>query len=398
MFYKHLLLFLFCFSSFLLFSQNYKAKVYNLKNGSIDSIIYTLNDSTKIEDYTQFYIGNYNNNISQLDNSIPYDNICPNTNFTLKQRAIDYYNIEDFPIRTSVVLFRMQNDTLRQTCSGSIISGKNVLTASHCVSSLSYDTLLSDSFMVCPVYNNGNTNRILDCSWVDKIYTFKNNNLGWEDIAVLELEKSIGLKTGWIGIGYNDNDSLLGDGIFYKFSYPGTTILTLDSNEYNGDTLYFSYGKVDYFSTSFIGIHNYQGGIPGESGSSIIKTINNEFYVSYGVLSFSGFLRHSRINNATFHAIEEIINPYLNINNLIVTDDLLFKIYPNPGTNYLNIDSKMDVEISSCSIISMMGYKLMDIEINTLPQKININDLANGYYILKIVSNNKVYMFKFIKV
>lgn len=213
----------------------------------------------------------------------------------------------------------------------------------------------------------------------------------------MELDKPLGLKTGWIGIGYNNNDSLLADGIFYKFSYPGVTILSIDSNEYNGDTLYFTYGKVDYFTGAGIGVQNYIRGIPGESGSSIIKIRNDEFYVSYGVLSFSSNIYHSRIRNATFHAIKVIINPYLNPNKLDVSDDDLFYIYPNPASEYLSIQSELDVEISSCSLYNMMGYKLFDAAINTLPQKLDIKSLSPGCYILKILSDNKVYVLKFIK-
>lgn len=381
-----------------LFSQNYKAMIYNLKNGETDSIIYSVDDSTKIAASTNFNIGNYNTGVNQLEISVPYENVWTNTNFTRKQKVSDLYNLENFPIRTSVKLFRMENDTLKQTCSGSIISGKHVLTAAHCVASLSKDSLRVDSMYVSPIYNDGEFNRILDCSWVEKIYTFKNRINGWEDIAILELEKPLGIKTGWIGLGYNNNDSTLSDGVFYKFSYPGVTYLMLDSNEYNGDTLYFSFGKINDFTESSIGVRNCVSGIPGESGSSLIKIDNSKLYTSYGVLSWSTNIRHSRINNATFHAIEKIIQPYLNPSDLIIPDDELFEIYPNPAQNFLSLESKIDIEITSCSLYNMMGYKLFDISINTMPHTINITNLHQGCYVLRLSAEDKIITLKFIKI
>lgn len=69
----------------------------------------------------------------------------------------------------------------------------------------------------------------------------------------MELEKSIGDDKGWISISFDSIDSSFLDGIFYKFSYPATTILSSDSNSYNGDTLYYDYGIADIVNDNSFG-------------------------------------------------------------------------------------------------------------------------------------------------
>lgn len=385
---KVFLLFFFCLIINGSYSQAYKAMVYDLKSRKIDSIFYTNFDTTKNEDRTDFYVGKYNNNYNQLEMSLPTDNIWNDIQFTLKQKVSDKFTLEDFPIRTSIKLFRMENDTLKQTCSGSIISGRHILTAAHCILDYSKDSLKIDSLMVSPVFDNGEFSDIFDCSWVNKVYTFRNSIPSREDFAILELEKPLGIKTGWISIGYNNDDPSLGEGIFYKFSYPGRTMLMLDSNEYNGDTLFFTYGKVDYFNKNSVGVQGYHNGIPGESGSSIIKIQNYDSYITYGVLSFSGNLTHSRITNRTFYAIKSIIEEDLDLNNFLIEKDDLFVVYPNPSAYEIWIDSPIDIEIQSCSLFNSLGYKLFDIAINTLPRVVDISYLAQGIYIIKINSGN----------
>jgi hypothetical protein len=76
------------------------------------------------------------------------------------------------------------------------------------------------------------------------------------------------------------------DGIFYKFSYPASTIPALDSNSYNGDTLYYGYGIADIVNENNFGVM-HTNGIPGESGSSLIKIENNKTYTSYWIFEKS---------------------------------------------------------------------------------------------------------------
>ena len=70
-----------------------------------------------------------------------------------------------------------------------------------------------------------------------------------------------------------------------------------------------------------------------------------------------------------------------------------FKIYPNPAINFINIETKE--KISEVSILDFSG-KVLSKQQNNL-NKISVDQLPKGNYILKIKSNQKDADYKFIK-
>ena len=279
---------------------------FDLFDSSVDTINSISFDSSITSESTVFFKGLFDEYIVPLDETIPISNIYPGSNFTFKRQASLDYNITGFPIRTSIKLYRYENDSLKSKCSGILISRKHVLTACHCVAQFSNDSLLYTSLFVSPVYDNGQFNTFLKGSRVKKVYFPENWDFN-KDFSILELEEPIGVDNGWISIGFEEDTSILLNGIFYKFSYPAIYLPQVDSNEFNGDTLYYGYGLVDNAEENFLMISGASG-IPGESGSSIIKISYNNLYTSYGTLSFSGDLRHSRITNWKYFAIKHFIN------------------------------------------------------------------------------------------
>ncbi len=267
---KNLLILILFLIGFKSIAQDRKILGFDLFEGTVDTLSIPDFDTTIVEEHTNYFKGFINNDFNCLSENIPTENIYEGVNFTKKKQASLDYDINKYPIRTSVKLFKWENDSLKSKCSGSMISRKHVLTAGHCVAYTNKDSLLNDSLFVSPVFDNGEYNINFESSRVKKVYIFENWTFH-EDFSILELEKPIGENTGWISIGFNSDDLSIIDGIFYKFSYPAKYKPQIDPLEYNGDTLYYGYGQINLVQENSISVGGQASGIPGESGSSLIK-------------------------------------------------------------------------------------------------------------------------------
>lgn len=368
----------------------------NLFPLSYDTLEVTDFDTSKIHDNTNFHTGLFNNLYNSLDNSLPDTNLFSDSNFSIKKQVSLDYDIEKFPIRTSVKLFKVRNDSLNNSCSGSMISRKHIFTACHCVRNPISDMLTLDSLLICPVYDNGELNGNFECSWVKKIFHFENWDLFSSDFAILELEKPIGEKTGWVSIGYNSNDSLLSDGVFYKFSYPSITMLEIDTNNFNGDTLYYNYGQIDIVNEDNLGVNNTDA-LPGESGSTIIKIKNNEEYISYGVLSLAHNLYHSRLKQWHFYGFKSIIQNDLSLSTENIDNNDTIEVFPNPSSGTINLKFISNKNIGLVKVFSIRGTKVHEEYINSNFGVLDLTSLSSSTYFILVNTGNEIYYSKIIK-
>ncbi len=309
--------------------------IHDLTNFTLDSLFVPAYDTTLLRDFTAHAIGNHNANVAVLESTPPVNNVFNGSQFTMKERAANQFSVTDFPLRAAVQVFRYDNDTLKNACSGTMISRRHVLTGAHCVSEVFTNLLLSDSFQVAPGFDQGTAN--FNFSWVDKVYFYRDWELNGEDFAVLELSDALGEVTGWAGIGFEEVDSLLAEGLYYKFPYPNQTILQIDPGTYNGDTLYAQYGKVDYFQENYVGINGGRA-VPGESGSALLQVENNAVYRVMGTLTWSGNMQHNRLRNRTFHGVYEVIRDDLVGREEGVEDLVGLSVFPNPVAGVLTVE------------------------------------------------------------
>lgn len=90
----------------------------------------------------------------------------------------------------------------------------------------------------------------------------------------------------------------------------------------------------------------------------------------------------------------------LNFSTIVNQNDLKsdrIKIYPNPAHDKIYF-SNVEENIYKGELINLDGKKLKSFQVSSRNQTIDINDLANGMYILKLISNSKkTEEFSFIK-
>jgi hypothetical protein len=64
----------------------------------------------------------------------------------------------------------------------------------------------------------------------------------------------------------------------------------------------------------------------------------------------------------------------------------LFKIYPNPFSSEITVNNVSQVE--KIEIINLNGQVEKEISSNNLTETLNLNDLNNGIYLMKIYTKN----------
>jgi hypothetical protein len=82
---------------------------------------------------------------------------------------------------------------------------------------------------------------------------------------------------------------------------------------------------------------------------------------------------------------------------LATADEILGKIYPNPVQNSLFIQPINMSKDASIQIMDISGRLHKTISYSVYEQEVDVTDLAAGVYMLKINSNGKQMLLKFIK-
>lgn len=386
---KLLFFFLILFISEQVFSQVDTLIYYDVRTGIIEEIPNVFIDSSKSFDFTEWNYGS-ERGFSELKLDKP-PNTFHGSGFTDYTPVHLFYSTSSYPIRTAVKLFIYYDDSLAQGCSGIMVSNDLVLTASHCVCRQDF----MDSILVMPAFDNGEENPIFGKS-ISEGYYIPKSNLDYfirDDIALIKLREPIGIKTGWIGIAFSDNDNFFENKVFHKLSYPATVDLLDSTRVYNGDTLYYNYGTLDYVYEKSFGFNIF--GIKGQSGSSLFYTNNTVFY-SFGTLSTAFGSNHYRIRKDVFYAFKNIINKNITYvdNRKDMKDYYLSNAYPNP----FNPISKISYYLPHNSYISLIVYNILGKVVAVLENgyknkgeyevEFDGKNLPSGVYIFTMNTNN----------
>jgi len=402
---KYIIGFLFFLSTVNLMSQPLIGKpdtivVYNVRNQSIDLIPPVAFDSTITFESTSFSIGAMGRKVP-LDLKPPVNNLLEGTQFTELARAEQFFDVTTYPARTAVKLFAWHNDTLKNRCSGTMISENLVLTAAHCI--IRNNEWNQDSLLAVPAFDNGTFQHDIPKSIVKSYYLFKTfyDGKAWDDIALLELKAPIGFETGWQGIAYNTDTTFFFDNVFHKFSYPSVPHPSDTTRVFNGDTLYYNYGLIDYFDNGFIGVINGSMlAASGSSGSSLFYTNNYEYY-AFGVMNFATNFRHYLINQNVFNQFKNIIENHAMYVNEQIDETHPLILYPNPAAERVTVEIyNPDNHSLTLTLYDIQGRKVSKTE-NITGNRFYLhrNGLPSGIYVVRLfgpstVLNAKKIIFK----
>jgi hypothetical protein len=121
--------------------------------------------------------------------------------------------------------------------------------------------------------------------------------------------------------------------------------------------------------------------------SSEIITSNGDFYSnSTAMLSFS----EGVVINEVFLPSANSIN-----NNWIVSNSI--KIYPNPVTDKVTIETSAIQTNGQLSIITLTGQQLISRQVTELETVIDLSTLPSGVYFVRLTNDKTVQVGKFIK-
>jgi len=132
----------------------------------------------------------------------------------------------------------------------------------------------------------------------------------------------------------------------------------------------------------------------GDLNNSISLTKNAEFIYNKGG-NYNASLVATFANNCSDSVSKAINITNTSLNNLEKKYGI--KIFPNPAKDFINIETSMDLTILNISLIDIKGKDLFSGNLDSF-KSLNIQDLENGLYIIKIITNEKSTLYtKFIK-
>lgn len=150
--------------------------------------------------------------------------------------------------------------------------------------------------------------------------------------------------------------------------------------DYNTNNVFYYIPSLNY--SNFVSITNLNQSV---DEMLISFDINKVIVVGGGAIRFDNFEMSALQTLPTYLSVDEFISEKLNV-------------YPNPTNNIVNLISSDDIVINEIVVYDLSGKKLKNILYNYAKEvQINIEDLAEGVYLLDIKTNKGITQKKIIK-
>ena len=212
--------------------------------------------------------------------------------------------------------------------------------------------------------------------------------------------------SGWF-LSFNNSQALC----LARLNSNGTLDTTFDSYNLPENGSWFSIFDVKCLNDGKYIINGSFNFYNGQSSNKIAKlnhngTIDNTFNVGTGAndiiweteIQADGKILiggdFTTFNNINKNRIARLGNTILSISE--IEKSLNFVVYPNPTSEFLNFGN--DIKISNLQILNSLGQEIKKFnEIELLNNKINIQDLTNGIYFIKLNIEDIIISKKIIK-
>lgn len=380
-----------------IFAQSLTRQIisFELETGVFDTLDAVDMDFILTAEFTEPMRGLDYKEEEDLPVSLSYsaDDLVPSTQFSNPIVASDFFDLGNYPISTAVKLFDTSGEGLRDLCSGVMISDRHVLSSGHCVFAAYTNNPITRSVEAQIFYDASLDIERTYATKVKKIYFLDGWNISFgDDIAVFELEENIGMMSGWMSIGFNDDDSYFENRHMHKLAYPSYNT-PFNDYPYNGDTLYYSHGNVDFINTNFLGVVKHLNGVGGESGSPIFDHIEGERCIAYGVLTWLGNYSHSRFDRERYYAFSSIITKSEISTSTNENSELLdLKLFPNPASHSIQLSFPREYRVDDMkvTIFDVQGKTLHAEVIYAKESTIQISNLPKGTLFLHLSQGNQI--------